>query len=192
MQLKFVFLAFCWGLLIFSAQSYWQRDYLPTFWPVLGIRLGLDRIPNPDPTSRERPDRVQNRIRIHLRKCICELVPFTSCTVYKNLHMVSTWCPCYNSFSKNCFRTSFWKHLRSVSRWFPESVNNLRYALRRGCVIKTFFIALSFCKSFCFRSFHPSLTWFAVAGPPFIFLSWPHPFSVIAISWNRLPIPWKA
>jgi hypothetical protein len=83
-------------------------------------------------------------------------------------------------------------YVRSVSRWFPESVNNLRYALRRGCVIKTFFIALSFCKYFCFRSFHPSLTWFAVAGPPFIFLSWPCPFSVIAISWNRLPIPWKA
>ncbi len=83
-------------------------------------------------------------------------------------------------------------YIRGVSRWFPESVNNLRYALRRGCVIKTFFIALSFCKYFCFRSFHPSLTWFAVAGLPFIFLSWPCPFSVIAISWNRLPIPWKA
>ncbi len=48
--------------------------------------------------------------------------------------------------------------VHSVSRWFPESVNNLRYALRRGWAIKTFFIALSFCKYFCFRSFHPSLT----------------------------------
>ncbi len=47
---------------------------------------------------------------------------------------------------------------------------------------KTFFIALSVSEHFYFRSFHPSLTGFAVVGPPFIFLSLPPPFSVMAIS----------
>ena len=37
----------------------------------------------------------------------------------------------------------------------PSSI----FSLRRGCVIKTFFIALSFCKYFCFSFFHSSLTW---------------------------------
>ncbi len=35
---------------------------------------------------------------------------------------------------------------------------------------KVFFIALSVCKHFCFSSFYPYLTWFALAHPPFIFL----------------------
>jgi hypothetical protein len=34
---------------------------------------------------------------------------------------------------------------------------------------------LSICSSFCFSPFPPSLTWLAVASPPFIFLSLPPP-----------------
>ncbi len=55
-----------------------------------------------------------------------------------------------------------------------------------------FFIALSIYQHLYFSSFHPSLTWFTVAGPPFIFLSWPPPFSVITISWNRSLQPRRA
>ncbi len=82
--------------------------------------------------------------------------------------------------------------IRSVNTWFPESVNIWRYALRRGSMTKSFFIALSVCKHFCFSSFDLSLTWFAVADPPFIILSLPPQFSVTAVPWNRLPKPWKA
>ncbi len=83
-------------------------------------------------------------------------------------------------------------HLRGVNTWFPESVNIWRYALWRDWVIKSFFIELSVCEHFCFSSLYSSLTWFAVADPPFIFLFLPHPFSVMAIPWNRLPEPEKA
>ncbi len=58
-------------------------------------------------------------------------------------------------------------------------------------MIERFHIELSFCKHFWFSSFHPSLIWFAVAVPLFIFLSLPPQFSVIAISWNRSPQPEK-
>ncbi len=40
--------------------------------------------------------------------------------------------------------------------------------------------------------FHPSLTWFIVAGLPFIFLSLLPPFSAMTISWNRWPQPRKS
>jgi hypothetical protein len=42
-------------------------------------------------------------------------------------------------------------------------------------LVKIFYIALSISRSFCFRPFSLSLTWLAVAGPPFIILSWPPP-----------------
>ncbi len=62
---------------------------------------------------------------------------------------------------------------------------------KRLCDLKVFFSIPSFCKYFCFSSFHPSLTWFAVAILPFIFFSLPPPFSVMAILWNRSPQPEK-
>ncbi len=86
----------------------------------------------------------------------------------------------------------FQSYIRSVNTWFPESANIWRYALWRGSMNKSFFIALFVCEHFCFSSFHLSLTWFAVADPPFIVLSLPPQFSVTAIPWNRLPKPWKA
>ncbi len=72
-----------------------------------------------------------------------------------------------------------------------RKLNIWQQDLRRGCVIKSFHSTL-FCKYLCFSSFHPSLIWFAIAGPLIIFLSLPPPFSVMTISWDRSPQPRKS
>jgi hypothetical protein len=102
-----------------------------------------------------------------------------------------------------CIYFSFWlkfplyilyfacpQYIWSVTTWFPE-----RWISGASCFGEVAWFKKNFycsiCENFCFNSFHPSLTWYAGAGLLFNFLFWPPSFSVVAISWNRLPLPQK-
>ncbi len=63
---------------------------------------------------------------------------------------------------------------------------------RRGCVNKILLKEPSICRRFCFNFPSPPVTRISLAGSLFIFLALPHPFSIIATSWNYSPQSWKA
>ncbi len=57
----------------------------------------------------------------------------------------------------------------------PGHLSYLALRSPERLLVKISYIALSISRSFCFRPFSLSLIWLAVAGPPFIILSWPPP-----------------
>ncbi len=57
----------------------------------------------------------------------------------------------------------------------PGHLNYLALRSPERLLVKISYLELSISRSFCFRPFSLSLTWLAVAGPPFIILSWPPP-----------------